>query len=376
MGTTARGRVLPSSWFYIVLLLVLVPLANTAVAYTCTWAASSSTTGIWSSTAINAAGNLAIAAIRGGQIYSSPDGIAYTALASGSFAWSSLAMSDSGANQIGATDDSANGAIYLSTNSGATWVIATTYATDRYVSLAMNAAGTKAVAGSTVGLQFTINAGVNWAVSGGTWAAGPYALAYDSASTSVVVAAHKGGFIYTSTDDGATFNALYSTALNWVAVAQAGIYIVAAVENGNLYYSINSGSTFTGSPDNLALPWIAITQDSTGQFVSAYTTGGDVYQSDDFGVTYTVSYASATAGATWSGAAASTSVNLQVAADSGVSGKMHYAICTVPNPSSQPSSSPSAQPSAVPSTQPSSVPSSQPSSSPSAQPSAVPSTQP
>jgi hypothetical protein len=263
-----------------ILALAQVQIAQAAVDYTCTWAASSSALGAWSATASNAAGDLVVASITGGVVYSSTDGITYATTGSPSKPWSALAISDSGAKQIAATDTGSDVAqIYYSSNSGSSWAAATTSATIDYVSLTMNGAGDKGVAGSTFGLQYTADSGANWVASGGTWAAGPYALAYDSASTSVVIAAHKGGFIYTSADDGATFNALYSTTLDWAAVAQSGVYIVAAVDNGNLYYSTNSGTTFTGSPDNLALPWIAITQDSTGQFVSAYTTGGDVYQS-------------------------------------------------------------------------------------------------
>jgi hypothetical protein len=59
---------------------VLVAQALASPNYFCTWAASSSLASAWSAAAINAAGDLGIAAMEGGEIYSTTDGNIYNSL--------------------------------------------------------------------------------------------------------------------------------------------------------------------------------------------------------------------------------------------------------------------------------------------------------
>ncbi|KAJ1415097.1 hypothetical protein B484DRAFT_434804, partial [Ochromonadaceae sp. CCMP2298] len=296
--------------------------------YVCGWLKSGSApSGAWSAVAVSGDGAVAVAARKGIAIYRSNGadvGKDWGALATG-LEWTAMAISNDGLYILAATDDGTNGAIWLSSTglTTGTFILSTTYATQRYTSLAMNGDGAKAVAGSTVGLHYSTDSGVTWAPSLGTWTVGPYySIAYDSARSTLggVFAAHRGGYIYKSTDDGATFNALFSNAENWMAVASSGVYLVAAVDAGELYYSINSGSTFAKS-NSPTRAWTGITMDSTGQFVSAVEALGAVYQSDDYGVTYTLSLDETGGGEVWTSIAASASPDhVQVAASKGPGG--------------------------------------------------------
>ncbi|KAJ1418491.1 hypothetical protein B484DRAFT_141881 [Ochromonadaceae sp. CCMP2298] len=255
----------------LLLLLLFCPQAQAATDYECAWApASVSAAGAWSAVASSSTGAVISAAIKGGGIYTSTNGGDVYSGPSGPVAtqalqWSALAMSSSGVDQIASTDNSVLGQIWYSDDSGATWT-ASDAANFDYVSLTMSSDGTKAVAGSTVGLYYSTDKGVTWLPSTGQ-AVGPYyALAYDVARTHLI-AAHSGGRVYTSSDNGVNFaTTSYTPTHAWAAIAwiSSTSYVVAAVTSGGVYWSTDGGNSFTAS-DAPNTAWTALTLSSSGQ---------------------------------------------------------------------------------------------------------------
>ena len=113
---------------------------------------------------------------------------------------------------------------------------------------------------------------------------------------------------------------------NWYAIAASanGQYLAACVYGGALYNSINYGQTFTASSTvgTTALNWSAISISSSGQFQVATVAGGAIWYSNTYGATWTASVTAGTTTNNWSAVAISASGQYAVAAVNG--GSIYY----------------------------------------------------
>ncbi|MDB5160334.1 MAG: glycosyl hydrolase [Candidatus Saccharibacteria bacterium] len=107
------------------------------------------------------------------------------------------------------------------------------------------------------------------------------------------------GYIYTSTDSGATWAAQTAPDLqNWQAITSSadGTKLAAAVFGGYIYTSADSGLTWTQQTGSTSQNWWAMTSSPNGMILAACVSAGYIYTSIDGGVTWTQQTASPTPG--------------------------------------------------------------------------------
>ena len=172
--------------------------------------------------------------------------------------WDSVASSADGSVLV-AVANMANGAspagpIIISTNSGATWAIATGAPTNGFwETVACSADGSKMIA----------------AGGGGDTFLGP---------------------IYTSADTGVTWVSNNAPVFNWQSVASSadGTRLVAAAElNQIIYTSTNSGAGWTKATKAPKVNWFSVALSADGTKLAAVANGSaNIYTSPDFGTTW------------------------------------------------------------------------------------------
>lgn len=215
------------------------------------------------------------------------------------------------------------GYLYISTNSGATWTIATTVTNGPeperpWTGLAMSADGTKLIAAANFNPVFlSTNLGKTWSQSGpgAVWAG----VASSADGAKLVAVDNDFGLIYTSSDSGTTWRPTSAPNKRWRSVASSadGTKLVAGTDYGtnydqlpSIYTSADSGLTWrvTSAP---AVTWqsIACSADGTKLIAGAYS--GPIYLSADSGSTWTAANVPA---AHWDGVGSSTDGTKLVAA--------------------------------------------------------------
>ena len=157
-------------------------------------------------------------------------------------------------------------------------------------------------------------------VLGGTWTARDsnrdwIACASNDDGTKLIAAVYN-GTLYTSTDSGANWTARDSSR-NWNGIASSsdGSKLVASVLSGNLYTSTDSGASWTARDSSR--DWTAVASSSDGSKLVAVGYNGEVYTSSNSGVSWTSRTAS---GADRLRAACCSSDGTKMAIAGGISG--------------------------------------------------------
>ena len=180
--------------------------------------------------------------------------------------------------------------VYTSTNSG---MIFTQSANgpDNVTSLASSADGTKLAVASTCDIYTSADSGVNWVDQTESGCRSWSSIASSADGTKLVAVANgtypvSGGWIYTSTDSGATWTPRDSIR-NWQSVASSsnGNNLVAAVYNGSIYTSTDSGTNWTAR--DTSRTWQAVTSSADGTKLAAAVFNGPIYTSTDSGTNWT-----------------------------------------------------------------------------------------
>ena len=172
--------------------------------------------------------------------------------------WDSVASSADGsvlvavANEV--NDASPAGLIIVSTNSGATWSIATGAPTNGWwETVACSADGSKMIAAGGGGGRYIFP-------------------------------------IYTSPDTGMTWVSNNAPVINWQSVASSadGARLVAAAElNQVIYTSTNSGAVWTQATNAPKVSWFSVALSADGTKLAAVATGStNIFASPDFGATW------------------------------------------------------------------------------------------
>jgi photosystem II stability/assembly factor-like uncharacterized protein len=107
-----------------------------------------------------------------------------------------------------------------------------------------------------------------------------------------VVAVENGGKVWRSTNYGADFSITSSPMLGWTAIKMSGSgqIVVATSENSGIYYSHDHGETWARSNAPSGVWANALAMNVEGNItIAGLGTGGAIYISSDFGVTWTAS---------------------------------------------------------------------------------------
>ena len=186
------------------------------------------------------------------------------------------------------------GLIYISTNSGATWNPSTApYA--QWMSIASSADGSRLVAAaryvsnefmlfSPGAIYISTNSGATWQASStpsGQW----FSVASAPDGTTLAAAMYKGG-IHISTNSGNSWDTSGAPATNWFAVAMSadGTKFVAGSDNA-AYISTDSGSNWTNVLPGASYRHVTCSLD--GQKFAA-SNGSAIYTSTNSGLNWTL----------------------------------------------------------------------------------------
>ncbi|MBF0567445.1 MAG: Ig-like domain repeat protein [Nitrospirae bacterium] len=253
----------------------------------------------WAAIASNSNGTRLIAAVYGGDVWTSSDsGATWTASnVNGGFNnWQSVASNSDGTRLIAAVN---GGDIWTSSNG--VWaennvscggmskpVLSNSHGTnqggncnDSWTSVASNSDGSKLVA--------AIYGGDIWTSSNGVWTAnnvnGGYnnwqSVASDSTGTKLVAVVY-GGDIWTSSNGTWTANNVNGGSNNWSGVASNsdGTKLIAFVNNGDIWTSLNSVWTARNVNPVGLHPWASVASNSSGtNLAAAMYEGGDIWTS-------------------------------------------------------------------------------------------------
>ena len=193
--------------------------------------------------------------------------------------------------------------IFVSTNSGATW-IRTSAPETNWSSVASSADGSKlvAVAGANTSyagpIYTSANSGVSWIsnnVPDQFWSS--VASSADGTILVAVVGFPTAGLIYISTNSGGNWTVTDAPTNNYwtcvtssadgnkLAVANPPTYIGSTFAPGQIYTSTNTGATWISNnvPD---LPWEGIALSADGSRLVAVAQGQPIYTSTNFGTTW------------------------------------------------------------------------------------------
>jgi DNA-binding beta-propeller fold protein YncE len=216
--------------------------------------------------------------------------------------WESVASSADG-NKLVAVVSSVNkeyGAIYISTNSGVTWVRATNAPVAAWNSVASSADGTKLTAvayGSRTfdGIYISTNSGVTWVSAAKAPVAAWNSVASSTDGTKLAAVAYGGAFdgVYISTNAGTTWirqtNGLVGTNFFYIASSADGNKLIAAQggsgsSNGFIFTSTNRGISWTQATNVPVSQWYSVASSANGENLLACAYSGRVYISTNSGV--------------------------------------------------------------------------------------------
>lgn len=303
-------------------------------------AASSNTT--WQAIAASADGTKLVAAAIEGSIYTSTNsGFTWTLTGAPTNRWSHVASSADGTRLVAVAEspeplvvhsDPELGAIYISTNSGATWTQASA-PTNGWASVASSADGARLVSLSgevynqTGPIYVSMDGGAHWTDTGAPsnlW----QSVASSADGTKLVAVAGSGpiqplgivyvpvaGPIYRSTDSGSTWTPSSAPSNVWrsVTCSADGSKLAAVLYEGRIYTSTNFGASWTptSAPSNY---WTEIASSADGGVLAATAYyGGQIYLSTDSGG----SWSSVSPSNSWTCVAASADGNRLAAAGTG-----------------------------------------------------------
>jgi hypothetical protein len=250
-----------------------------------TWIQTSAPSAPWVSIASSAGGSQLVAAASrataGPLIVSTNSGLTWATNIVGGQVWSSVASSADGKILVAAVN---NGAIFVSTNFGASWTawaetnsITHTPVYRPWISAAASADGTKLIAAFSAysgGLYSSVNSGSVWMPM--SFPAGGCDSVASSANGNTLVAACESG-IFTSTNSGQTWSSfpVPNITLSYHAAASAdGTKLIALIYDGRVYSSTNSGGTWTSNAV-IATTWGPVASSSDGNLLFAANRNGN-----------------------------------------------------------------------------------------------------
>jgi hypothetical protein len=179
-----------------------------------------------------------------------------------------------------------NGAIYVSSDSGASWTAAPGTVNFTWAGIACSADGNALAAVVTGGPLYTsANRGASFVERAGAGLRNWSGVAMSADGTRLAATVNPGQ-IFTSTDAGAIWSAR-ETSRAWTAVAASadGTNLIAAVDGGFLYVSTDAGANWTARAT--ANSWKSVASSTDGRRLAAVAANGQVHTSDDAGVTWT-----------------------------------------------------------------------------------------
>jgi photosystem II stability/assembly factor-like uncharacterized protein len=210
--------------------------------------------------------------------------------------WQTMAVSADGTKLLAVEQEN----IYISTNSGNTWMAANpSPSSSSWQAAASSADGVILAAGSYGGLYISTNSGITWQLNTNA----PQNVWYWSIATSADgmkmiaapyydTSAGNPQLLYLSKDQGNSWTAAAAPSNHWVAVASSadGTKLIALPFDGLVYISSDSGTTWTSN--NVTAYWRSIACSADGTKAVAVANPGQIYTSTNSGISWSSHFVS------------------------------------------------------------------------------------
>ena len=158
-------------------------------------------------------------------------------------------------------------------------------------SITSSSDGTKLAAVVLGGYIYTsTNSGASWTTNTNSSGSRNWYSITSSSDGTKLAAVDYDGLIYTSTDSGASWTARqtdYTRSWRSITSSSDGTKLAAVVLGGYIYTSTNSGETWTQQTASGSRNWYSITSSSDGTKLAAVDYGGLIYTSSDSGASWT-----------------------------------------------------------------------------------------
>jgi ligand-binding sensor domain-containing protein len=175
------------------------------------------------------------------------------------------------------------GGIYLTTNSGASWVVVDSGLTNTYVT-ALITCGTNIFAGTERGIFYSTNNGVSWEMSSINFT--DHVFNFAVIDTNLFVGTDDG--VYISTNNGESWKTVNNglPATDVYALAVSGTNLFAGTISSGIFLSTNNGGSWIGASDGLNDSNILVLT-PMGANLFAGTNGGSAFISTNNGFSWT-----------------------------------------------------------------------------------------
>lgn len=285
-------------------LLLTAALCAAQIVEAQTWVKTTAPVTNWTSIASSADGSKLVAVANGGLLdqhgrlsmlagpicMSTNSGFAWYQTTVSNQVWQSVACSEDG-NIIAAVPEFGN--IYVSSNSGETWMPATNAPSALWGQVAVSGDGSTIIASIPGGsyeasfFYISTNSGNNWSQIIPPMNEGWSSLAI-SHDGSKMIAGANGAYVYFSTNSGSSWIQASLPNIMWGGVATSAdgtIFVAAANYGGAIYVSTNSGATWLQTDAPIAA-WQCVAMSANGTRWVALDGEGEIYTSPDFGVSW------------------------------------------------------------------------------------------
>jgi photosystem II stability/assembly factor-like uncharacterized protein len=214
---------------------------------------------------------------------------------SGLRVWTGIAASADGSKIFGITR---NGYIYVSIDYGATWAEKTLAGARRWNSIACSADGSTCIAVSDGPVFMSTNYGTSWQQNMGV-PVNIWMYTACSIDATVIGIAVAGNMIYISRDKGVNWTPYFNEetdtkTVKGIAISPSGMKIGIIFASNTILTSQDSGETWTEQPGSGSKGWIGIaiynsngTSDDTGKKFIAIAENDYIYTSDAAGQVWT-----------------------------------------------------------------------------------------
>jgi hypothetical protein len=254
------------------------------------WNLTSAPSNYWFSVASSADGVRLIAAADGdpngntpGPIWLSTNGgLTWQTNSAPQTYWQTVASSTNGQVLVG---NAYGDGIYISTNFGSSWILASNAPTSgNWLSLTISANGSKIYATDGNGIYVSTNTGVTWTNSApvsDNWS--PITCSQDGSRVFAGIRSVASGAIYVSTNSGATWGLSYNQNLSWQCLAMSanGSTVFAGAYGDSLYLSTNGGASWNPQNTSANLPgsasWYCSYCSANGGSLAAGAIGDTIY---------------------------------------------------------------------------------------------------
>lgn len=245
----------------------------------------------WCVVVLNSTGEMIVAAQNFGGIYiSTNSGLNWRHTIAPNASWRSIASDSSGQYLAAVENNGYSGLVHLSSDAGVQWTVVSSLSSSLQPnSVASDTTGQFLAVTMYEGYIYISNdSGKTWIVTSAPTNKQWYSIACNSSGQALIASSYNTG-LYVSHDRGTTWILTSAPSFfiwNTVASDSTGKYLLGGASNGGIYISRDGGSAWQQTTAPSTTYWSFIASNSTGEFLVAVLRCGGIYLSHDRGKTW------------------------------------------------------------------------------------------